>query len=73
MEYKLLTYLVKNPDRVIDKEELFQNVWEDKFTGDGTLNVHIRHLREKLEINPNQPQFIQTVWGVGYIFKKDTV
>ena len=73
MEYKLLTYLVKNPDRVIDKEELFQNVWEDKFTGDGTLNVHIRHLREKLEKNPNQPQFIQTVWGVGYIFKKDTV
>jgi two-component system response regulator RegX3 len=64
---------VKNPDRVIDKEELFQNVWEDKFTGDGTLNVHIRHLREKLEKNPNQPQFIQTVWGVGYIFKKDTV
>jgi len=64
---------VKNADRVIDKEELFQNVWEDKFTGDGTLNVHIRHLREKLEKNPNQPQFIQTVWGVGYIFKKDTV
>jgi two-component system response regulator RegX3 len=52
MEYKLLTYLVKNPDRVIDKEELFQNVWEDKFTGDGTLNVHIRHLREKLEKIP---------------------
>jgi two-component system response regulator RegX3 len=62
---------VKNPDRVIDKEELFQKVWEDKFTGDGTLNVHIRHLREKLEENPNEPQFIQTVWGTGYIFKKD--
>lgn len=73
MEYKLLAYLIKNPNRVIDKNELFQNVWEDKFTGDGTLNVHIRHLREKLEKNPNQPQFIQTVWGVGYIFKKDTV
>lgn len=73
MEYKLLAYLVKNPNRVIDKNELFNNVWEDKFTSDGTLNVHIRHLREKLEENPNEPQFIQTVWGMGYIFKKDSL
>ena len=73
MEYKLLAYLVKNPDRVIDKNEIFDNVWEDKFTSDGTLNVHIRHLREKLEENPNEPQFIQTVWGMGYIFKKGSI
>lgn len=73
MEYRLLAYLVNNPDRVIQKSEIFDKVWEDKFTSDGTLNVHIRHLREKLEKNPNQPQFIQTVWGVGYIFKKGTV
>ncbi len=73
MEYKLLAYLVRNSNRVIDKNELFENVWEDKFTGDGTLNVHIRHLREKLEENPNEPQFIQTVWGMGYIFKKDSL
>lgn len=73
MEYKLLAYLVKNPDRVIDKNEIFENVWEDKFTSDGTLNVHIRHLREKFEENPNEPRFIQTVWGIGYIFKKDNL
>ncbi len=73
MEYKLLAYLVKNSDRIIDKNEIFENVWEDKFTSDGTLNVHIRHLREKLEENPNEPQFIQTVWGMGYIFKKDSL
>lgn len=73
MEYRLLAYLVNNPDRVIQKSEIFDKVWEDKFTSDGTLNVHIRHLREKLEDNPNEPRFIQTVWGVGYIFKKGTV
>ncbi len=73
MEYKLLAYLVKNPGRVIDKNEIFENVWMDRFTSDGTLNVHIRHLREKLEENPNEPQYIQTVWGMGYIFKKDSI
>lgn len=73
MEYKLLAYLVKNPGRVIDKNEIFENVWEDRFTSDGTLNVHIRHLREKLEENPNEPQYIQTAWGMGYIFKKDSI
>ena len=50
-----------------DKEEFLSNVWEDSFIGEGTLPVHIRHLREKIEINPNEPQIIRTVWGVGYI------
>ena len=68
MEYKLLAYLVNNPNRVIDKDELFDKVWEDNFVSDGTLNVHIRHLREKLEDNPNEPVHIMTVWGVGYRF-----
>lgn len=52
MEYKLLVYLVQNKSRVVSKEELFQNVWGSGFTGDGTLNVHIRRLREKIEENP---------------------
>lgn len=69
MEFKLLTYLMKNAGRVLSKEELFKNIWEDTFTGDNTLNVHIRRLREKLESNPNNPQYIQTVWGTGYIFR----
>ncbi len=69
MEYKLLSYLVQNKGRVISKEELFEKVWEDVITGDGTLNVHIRHLREKLERDPNKPEFITTLWGRGYFFE----
>ena len=53
MEYRLLAYLVRNSGRIIPKEELFRNVWGDTFTGDGTLNVHIRRLREKIEEVPN--------------------
>lgn len=68
MEYKLLSYLAKNKNRTVSKEELFSNVWEDRFTGDSTLNVHIRRLREKIEENPNQPQYIKTIWGTGYVF-----
>lgn len=68
MEYKLLTYLIENRGRILSKEELFQNVWEDNITGDGTLNVHIRRLREKIEDDPESPQLIKTVWGRGYIF-----
>jgi two-component system response regulator RegX3 len=69
MEYKLLTYLIQHKNRVIPKEELFTGVWGDVFAGDGTLNVHIRHLREKIEQNPNDPQFIRTIWGIGYAFE----
>lgn len=68
MEYKLLAFLIKNRNRTVGKEELFFNVWEDKFTGDSTLNVHIRRLREKIEKNPNDPEYIKTVWGMGYLF-----
>ena len=67
MEYKMLEYLLINRDRVISKEEFFQNVWKDEFTGDGTIAVHIRRLREKIEKDPNSPEIIHTVWGVGYI------
>ncbi|MEK4628961.1 MAG: response regulator transcription factor [Solibacillus sp.] len=69
MEYKLLSYLAKNKNRIITKDELFQNVWGDSFVGDGTLNVHIRHLREKIERNPKDPQYIKTVWGTGYVLE----
>ncbi|MCL6606250.1 MAG: response regulator transcription factor [Paenibacillus sp.] len=69
MEYKLISYLILNKNRVIPKEELFTAVWNDVFAGDGTLNVHIRHLREKIENNPNDPQYIRTIWGIGYAFE----
>lgn len=65
-EYDLLIYLMRNKGRLISKNELFENVWNDKFTGDNTLNVHIRHLREKIEKDPNNPDIIKTVWGRGY-------
>ncbi|MBR3248169.1 MAG: response regulator transcription factor [Clostridiales bacterium] len=71
MEYKLLSYLVNNRNKVIGKDEIFSNVWEDSFVSDGTLNVHIRHLREKLEDDPNEPVFIKTARGRGYLFKAD--
>lgn len=69
MEYKLLAYLIKNKNREVSKEELFLKVWQDAITGDGTLNVHIRRLREKIEDDPNNPRYIQTVWGKGYVFE----
>ena len=68
LEFKLLNYLIENKGKVISKKELFERVWEDKFTGDGTLNVHIRRLREAIEKNPNEPEYIVTVWGDGYKF-----
>ena len=69
MEYKLLAYFVKNKNRVIPKDELFRNVWEDAIVEDNTLNVHVRRLREKIEKNPNNPRYIKTERGVGYIFE----
>ncbi|WP_440109585.1 response regulator transcription factor [Paenibacillus sp. QZ-Y1] len=69
MEFKLLNYLISHKNRVIPKEELFREVWGDSITGDGTLNVHIRHLREKIESDPKDPVLIQTVWGIGYVLE----
>jgi len=71
MEYKLLSYLIKNKNRVVTKNEIFRNVWQDAVTADNTLNVHIRKLREKTEKDPNNPEHIKTVWGTGYIYEGD--
>ncbi len=73
LEFKLLAYLMQNPGRLISKQELFEKVWEDKFTGDGTLNVHIRKIREAIEKEPGNPQYILTVWGGGYKFMGKTI
>lgn len=72
MEFSLLAYLIENPDRLITKTELFDNVWKDKFTSDGTLNVHIRKLREAIEEDPSIPVHIITVWKEGYKFIRGT-
>ena len=70
MEYKMLLYLLEHRGRVISKDEFLKNVWEDEFIGEGTLAVHIRHLREKIEVDSNEPALLRTVWGVGYIMEE---
>ncbi len=68
-EYDLLFMLANNPDRVFGKEELFERVWGLEAMGDlATLTVHIRKLREKIEFDPANPLYIETIWGVGYRF-----
>ena len=68
-EYALLKCLYEHRNTIVSKDMLFDEVWGDSFYGDGTLNVHIRRLREKLEDDPNNPCFIKTVWGTGYILE----
>ena len=69
MEMKLLLYLIRNRNRLVEKEELFKEVWQEAYVGDGTLNVHIRKLREKVEDNPSSPGYIITEYGKGYMFR----
>ena len=70
LEYKLLAYLAENSNRLVTKKELFDNVWTDGWGSDGTLNVHIRKIREAIEPDPNNPKYITTVWKEGYKFEK---
>lgn len=69
MEFKLLCYLMENANKVVTKEELFENIWQSRFIEDGTLTVHIRRLRKIIEKDPDCPQYIKTIWGVGYVFE----
>ena len=62
----LLSCLFAHKNTIVTKEQLFDEVWGDSFYSDGTLNVHIRRLREKIEEDPNQPKWIKTIWGTGY-------
>ena len=68
-EFALLKCLFEHRNSIVTKETLFEKVWGDSFYSDGTLNVHIRKLREKLEDNPNEPKLIKTIWGTGYILE----
>ncbi len=70
LEYKLLYYLYKNRGRVVSKDDLLRDVWENAYINEGTIAVHIRHLREKIEADPKEPQLIKTVWGVGYLMEE---
>ena len=69
-EFDLLTFLAENPNRVFTKEELFREIWDMESIGDiATVTVHIKKIREKIEFNTAKPQYIETIWGVGYRFK----
>ena len=69
-EFDLLTFLAENPNHVFTKEELFRKIWDMESIGDiATVTVHIKKIREKIEMNTNKPQYIETIWGLGYRFK----
>lgn len=69
-EFDLLTFLAQNPNHVFTKEELFNKIWDMESIGDiATVTVHIKKIREKIEFNTAKPQYIETIWGVGYRFK----
>ena len=69
-EFDLLTFLAENPNHVFTKEELFREIWDMDSVGDiATVTVHIKKIREKIEGNSSKPQYIETIWGVGYRFK----
>jgi len=67
VEYKILELLVRNRGRVFSAEDIYSNVWnEQNIVGDNTIAVHVRHIREKIEINPKEPKYLKVVWGIGY-------
>ena len=69
-EFDLLTFLAENPNKVFSKEELFRNIWDMNSIGDiATVTVHIKKIREKIEYSTSKPQYIETIWGVGYRFR----
>jgi two-component system, OmpR family, response regulator len=69
-EFELLSFFVQNPNRVYDREDLFETIWGLDALGDAaTVTVHVARIREKIESNPSNPQYIETVWGAGYRFR----
>ena len=71
IEYNILLFLVKNQGKVFSIDQIYENIWnEDAIGVDNTVAVHIRHIREKIEINPKEPRYLKVVWGVGYKIEK---
>ncbi len=71
IEYSILLLLVKNQGRVFSIDQIYENIWNEEAIGaDNTVAVHIRHIREKIEINPKEPRYLKVVWGVGYKIEK---
>lgn len=69
-EYKILDLLMSNKGRVFSSEQIYKNVWREEAINTDTIMVHIRRIREKIEINPKKPEYLKVVWGIGYKFEK---
>ena len=71
IEYNILVLLIKNQGQVFSIEQIYENIWNEEAIGaDNTVAVHIRHIREKIEINPREPRYLKVVWGIGYKIEK---
>ena len=70
MEYRILLLLMKHPGRVFSADEIYERVWNEKAVNSDTIMVHVRNIREKIEINPRNPKYLKVVWGVGYKMEK---
>ena len=70
LEFKILLLLMKNPGRVFSPEEIYERVWNEQAVNTETIMVHVRRIREKIEINPKEPKYLKVVWGVGYKIEK---
>lgn len=70
LEFKILMLLMKNPGRVFSAEEIYERVWNEQAINTDTIMVHIRKIREKIEVNPKEPKYLKVVWGVGYKIEK---
>ena len=70
IEFKILLLFMKNPGRVFSAEEIYERVWNERAVNTDTIMVHVRNIREKIEINPKEPKYLKVVWGVGYKIEK---
>ena len=70
IEYKILLLLMKNPGRVFSAEEIYERVWNERAINTDTIMVHVRNIREKIEVNPREPKYLKVAWGVGYKIEK---
>ena len=74
IEYSILAFLVKNKGKVFSINQIYEQIWRDSAVcADNTIAVHIRHIREKIEINPKDPKYLKVVWGVGYKIEDEVI
>lgn len=70
MEFKIVQLLIKNPGRVFSADEIYERIWNEKAINTDTIMVHVRNIREKIEVDPKNPKYLKVVWGVGYKIEK---